>query len=324
MITPQRGPGTWLTAIAKRAFDRVTLETVVLPAIDDLQHECAEERGTAVARLRAYWGVWKVFAFCGTQIVARDSAYTFAIVSHQMTMTLLIITGLVLWPVIVSEFPRWSSRTGTGGYVELALLLLPQALVISLPSAHLIALATIRPAVNALDWRRLLSGVAVGSVGCALLLLALLLFVVPAANESYRRLSFHSLSARSGADISKPPLAVVNEMDWFDLTRAMADSSNAPLATTARARLHLHFAYSLTPFVLGLFGLGLIGRWSYARTVATSAVLLVLYSVLFSVGAHRATEHGQWVGEIWMADVGFGVLGVLVVASAFRRKARSG
>ncbi len=58
--------GTWLRRFAESAFDRPTLERVILPALADLQHEADahsdDPHGLVV--LRAYRDVWKTMLIC--------------------------------------------------------------------------------------------------------------------------------------------------------------------------------------------------------------------------------------------------------------------
>jgi hypothetical protein len=73
MVNDNREPGTRLRRFAERTFDRATLDRVILPAIADLQHECADEASaTRLVRLRAYWGLWKTLAVCLLTVWSRD------------------------------------------------------------------------------------------------------------------------------------------------------------------------------------------------------------------------------------------------------------
>ena len=55
MTNTERGPGSRLRRFAERTFERQTLERVILPAIADVEFECADDAGTlapgAAARL---------------------------------------------------------------------------------------------------------------------------------------------------------------------------------------------------------------------------------------------------------------------------------
>jgi hypothetical protein len=61
-------PGAGLRRFAERTFDRSTVETVILPALADLQHECASTHAGWLRRfrtsLRAYWELWKTIGIC--------------------------------------------------------------------------------------------------------------------------------------------------------------------------------------------------------------------------------------------------------------------
>ena len=68
MTNSDRVPGTWLRRFAERTFDRETLDRVILPALDDVQHECTTAPGPTLAerfvRVRTYWGFWKAIGLC--------------------------------------------------------------------------------------------------------------------------------------------------------------------------------------------------------------------------------------------------------------------
>jgi len=58
--------GTWLRRFAESAFDRATLERVILPALADLQHEAGthSSRRQGLTVPRAYIAVWKTLLIC--------------------------------------------------------------------------------------------------------------------------------------------------------------------------------------------------------------------------------------------------------------------
>jgi lipopolysaccharide export LptBFGC system permease protein LptF len=325
MTRRPRAPGAWLKQGAEQVFDHVTLETVVLPALADLGHECTlpsnSRLSKALVTLRAYSAIWKVLGFCGTRMLLRDSAYAFSIVSRRIAITWAVITLALTLPPLIHEVPRVAPRVNLATLVEIVLLLVPQALAISLPVAYFLGLVVSVRAASLPDRRRLCSGVILGSVVCGMLMFALTMFVMPWANQAYRTVLSNALNVTVRFTPPGGPPKGLSEMNWTELNDAIANPASAHHFVVTRAHLHVRLALCAAPLVFGLLALGIAGRWrSRLATVGAAISILLLYGVLFGLGAKAARDVDPVFLGPWVANL---IVGILAVALLYLPRSRA-
>jgi hypothetical protein len=299
-----RLPGTRLLALAERIVDQTTLERVVLPALADLQHECAPPARVAV-RLRAYWGYLRLLTWLSLRSISIDAGRTFPMVVRRTGVPFALLTGLLVWPPLIEQTHRmWSA--GLLACVSAAVLLLPQVVALALPSAHLIGLATSDRPATPIDRRRRHVGVIVASLGCVLLMFVIANVVIPAANQGYRVLLFGIMNNTSPDIRSVTVSKGLAEMNWSELNDQIRNPATARSGLNARIYRQIRLAICVAPLVFGLLALRLAGRWR-SRLLSWSApiVLLLIYWGLMVTGESLARTPGQFVSAIWLGNVMF-------------------
>jgi lipopolysaccharide export LptBFGC system permease protein LptF len=143
----------------------------------------------------------------------------------------------------------------------LGVLLLPQALVLTLPAAWLFAipLALKRQQPRA----RLVRRIVVLSIGCAAITFALIAWIMPEANQAYRVQAYRAL-ASGQQELGRGP----NETGFAALTRQIESLRTFHGAESAVRRLkyvyQVRLALAGAPVPLGLLALG-VARWSAGR-----------------------------------------------------------
>jgi hypothetical protein len=302
MTDQDRARGTWLRLLAERMFDRSTLERVILPALADLQHECATSARSASRQLiwwRAYWAVWKTIGICLVDEMMRDPHGTGRAIRSETLAFLTIIALMIFTSIVVGLIFPFGRQFGIQRALRAAVFLLPQALSVALPAAFFFALALFRdeeqPGVP------ILPSLLAGSLACTLAVSILSGIVVPSANDAYRVLVFESVQgATRDADrfFLVSPRKGPSEMTWWELNDYVAHAPSSRDAARARARRWERFAFvGLVP-VLALLGRGLSNRWRSPRvTFAAALTMLIVYYVCFSIGAAgfaKPVINGPW------------------------------
>jgi Lipopolysaccharide export system permease LptF/LptG len=319
-------PGARLKRFAAQIFDRATLETVASPALADLQYECVTASGPwtarALIRIRAYWSLFKLFGLCGARMVVHDTGLTLSNVAGRMTVAVSILTFLLVLPVLVPELPRIAARAGTSAAISVAVLainvavlLVPQALVIALPCAFVIALATARRRQIRSETTRMVFGTIGGSIVCGALVFVLAMVIVPASNQAYRIVIVDVRRATGHPSSESVTLSKgLAEMTWTELNYAMARPASAQQFAAARAHVHLRFALCVAPCALGLLATGLLAPLrSRIRALGGSIALLGAYWWVLAATSNWAVSPGHRVLEVWTANVIFGALAVLIL-----------
>jgi lipopolysaccharide export LptBFGC system permease protein LptF len=301
-----RLPGTRLRALAECLVDQTTLERVVLPALADLQHECAMS-ARVVVRLRAYWGCLRLLTWFSLRSIAVDAGYVFPMVVRRTGTLFVTLTGFLILAPFVAEFQK-IARTDAGIPAALiaGVLLLPQALFLAWPVAHFIGIATSDPPATPVDRRRTHVGVIVTSLGCVLLMFVIANVVTPAANQGYRVLLFSILT--DTYHDSRPVVLSkgLAEMTWSELNDQIRNPRSARQGLDTRIHRQIRLALCLSPLVFGLLALRLAGRWR-SRLLCWSApiALLLVYWGFLATGESLARSPAQFVSAIWLGNVVF-------------------
>jgi hypothetical protein len=269
----------WVRRLAERTLDRATFETVIVPALADVRHECGEERGARVpsrrVQVRACWGVLKAFAVCLVGAFARDTRETGSVMSARA----LLLVPLVCLALFAPEIPllvRLIDRYGATSTLVAEGFRLPSMLVFAIPIAFFFAVAVHRDDTR--TRARLVPGMLGSALACSVVLGLLILGVTPNFNQRYRQ---HMYDISRSLDPTVPARALpkgLAEMTWRDLQDTIAQPASVAAARAAREHLNERFAAVPLAFVLGLLALSLGGWWrSRFATIVMGSASLYLF-----------------------------------------------
>ncbi len=321
MTDDDRIPGARLQRFAERTFDRTTLENVMLPALADLQHECRTARGSTfsqrLVRLRAYWGLWKTIVVCAVGDVVHNRNGIASSLGTRTVVFLAIVVTVLAAPS-VSWMVSFGSKYGAGTALTAGALMLPANILVALPAAFFFALAMSRGGVD-IPYTRLLPTAAAGTLACAVVVFALMMFVAPTTNQEFRTRVFTAFQADRTDGPRIPLRKGLTEMTWPELNAHIRQAPSSRQAELALAHRQGRFAFVATVFVLGLLGLALAGRWrSKLATFGVALAVLVLYGVCFGFGTGLNKYGYPAAYGTWTANGAFLVIGVRLLRS--RRK----
>jgi lipopolysaccharide export LptBFGC system permease protein LptF len=269
-VTP---PGYWLRAIATRLCEPQTVERLVDPIVADLQMEDAalgEKNAWRRRRLRlsTYVAFWKALGLHVVLSVAQpasDGARLRRAVGVSL-LVLALFTAALTMPPLLNE----AALSGDwGARALLVLLLMPQALAVSIPAAACVGILyamRARPAT-----RRDLYGVLMFTVLASTVVWAVIEWGVPGANQAFRELVQAQLTGRR---VHLEP--GLNELGFTAL------GQRTDLA--AVRHYHLLWALSFAPIPLGVFVLSVAPRVRGALPAAALAVTVPFfyYSALWT------------------------------------------
>ena len=277
-----RPPGYWLRTAAARVCANKIMERVIDPVVTDIQLEHIEAlrvgRWTSAAWIRVcgYIAFWKAVGSymlrSGPRALLNSLAgdhYALArLIVHSLIACLAITLVLSASPMIAT-YSRFPSLT-------LTLLLLPQALTISIPIALslVIACGGHRIARRECRVRRVLALAIV-----ATLLTFASLGIVPIANQAYRVAMAEELGLHGITKYSLPK--GMNELSLDELAVRRHEYSRSWQRDKGRRfeyAYHLRLALPAATFVLSLFALAIAAlTWNGASRFLSMAVALGLY-----------------------------------------------
>lgn len=301
--------GTGLRRFAERTLHPITVDRVVLPALADLQHECASATTSLYTRARGYIAVLKTLAVCvaGDAVRDRDRHAASLLVRLLACLTLLVV--LMTLPPAVS-MARVLSHFGASQGLTALLLLIPSSIPVAIPCALFLALALHRCS-DAEPFGRLLPVAVVCVLACMALMVAMVSTLVPVGNQTSREFVFSKLQSDGYNATLEPGLS---EMTWTALNDRIRNPPSVRAEEQARAHRQGRVAMVMAVLVLAPLGLALAGRWrSRALTAVAATVLLVLYTFCFTHGWNAGGRPlTLWA---WSTNVAFFVLGVGLVHS---------
>ena len=291
-------PGTRLRALAVRILDRDTIERLVDPIVADIQCEYAaaiERRAPWKARLVlwcGYLGFWKAAAWFAFTRLA-DPRYGLARACAFSAAALLALTAIFALPPLIDVQGFWRHQR----WAMLSLMLVPQALPLSIPAAGCIGVLLAMRA-RPLTRRNAAGVLAIGLAG-SLAAWAIVEWVLPQANQAFRELLVAELTGRT---VSLEP--GLNEMGLSRLGRR----------TDPAAVRHFHILWALcfASVPLSLMALGLT---AYVRRFAPAVMLAVMVSasypaIMIVLSGLPAGSRPNWIVEAWLPNV------ILLVAAA--------
>ena len=299
-------PGDGLRWIAARVCEQRTMERLVEPIVADLQAECdtaaaqGEPRAARWLVWRGYGAFWKALGlhcimstFQPSRSDSNDSMHRVVAFSFG---ALAIMTALMIVPPML-DF-KWD-----GGPLEklrLILLLVPQALPLSIPSGICVGVVCAMRG-HRTSPRHVAAVLAIAAVS-TFMVWTMLEWGVPAANQAFREIIVARLG--DGRPVNLDP--GLNELGLSRLSQR----------TDARAIQHSRLLWALcfATGPLALFSLGIAGvvrRFSAA--IAVSVTAIVLYWA-FMASIDEALREGTLRGAgAWVANILFLLAGVLML-----------
>jgi lipopolysaccharide export system permease LptF/LptG-like protein len=312
------GVGALLLRFAENTLHPVTVDRVVLPALADLQHECAAEGASVYTRVRAYGGVLKALAICVAGDAVRDRDCHLAPLAVRLLAALAILVLLLTLPA-AANIVRFGESFGVGAAITLYLLLTPSSIPLALPCALFFALALHRLS-GSQPAGRMMPAVVAAVLVSAIVMTALVTVLMPIGNRAWRnyiasqfRSQGHSVTLGVG----------LSDMTWSDLNDRIRHPASVRAEVEARAHRQDRIAMVLSVFVLAPLGVSLAGRWrSRLGTLTAAVALLALYSFCFTHGWNNSGRFpALWA---WSANAAFFVLGVGLIVARVPRAAGEG
>lgn len=296
--------GDRLRAAASRLFDAATMERVVDPAIADLQIERWSWAG--------YLAVIKVMVLCGLG----GSMRAFQSWPDEERQVLWRAAGISLVALVCLTVALEAPPYFLGGLserapvVSAALMLLPQALAVSLPMALTLGVALgLAGHVSA----RLAIAVAVIGLVCSIGSVANLGWLVPAANQAFRTAAFERMRQQQGDTGWTSPPRGESELTLVDLDRLIQRRQAFPVGshyelddlTRLRTGYHMRWALAFAPCALVLFAMSLAAytRKKWKIRVAIGIALLGYYAILywgrlFALNHDLPPPAGAWLPNV--------------------------
>ena len=318
-MTPTRQrrlPGEWLGAFAKHWLDRRTLDTVVLPAISDLQHEwlesAASKRARGLVRIRGYWAFWKAIGLYLVSTLQVSLPSVLLRAAGEMTLLLSIVAVIFLAPI----FHSFTAQFGVVSALTLASFLTPSMLSPLLPAAFFLSVVNGR-AVRSVSGIGRLPAVLAASVACGAVTLVLMMSAVPASNQAFRSMIFEKLQARVVNPTSvQPAPKSTDEMGWIDLRNPSRVDS-----FLGRRVLNQRLALATAPVAFGLFACGLLRRSPARVGRIVAALLVILFYGVITVASSRPA-YADLVGP-WTANILVGALALALLLSSQAERCRA-
>jgi Lipopolysaccharide export system permease LptF/LptG len=231
-----------------RACGDDTMARIVDPILADMRFECGRPRWRGYVALARALTVYAIASApdCARRIWTEDEGAVPKTVLACVVTTIVVAAPLIMLPLVASVWPSRISAART------VVLLAPQALILALPASLLVAIPMVFRRV-AERRRAVLRSLGIAVV-CALATLALIVFVMPEANQAFR------VAASGRADIPRG----LSEMSLGDL-RERIEILNLTPGGVRVARTY-EYTYQLR-LALGCIALPI---WLLASAMTTS------------------------------------------------------
>jgi hypothetical protein len=299
------------------------LERVIDPIVADIQteHEKAVRAGrranAARIRVNGYLAFWSAMALHLLEAVPRalwksvaaDQWALGRIIAYSL-LALIVITLLLSAEPMIVTYARVQS-------VKLVLLLLPQAIVLSIPIALslVVVSSAYRIRLRAQRIRRVL-GLAVVAT---MLAFAAFVALVPEANQAYRVTIAQALGMRGVTEHSLP--RGMSELSLSELASRIGEYEGSGSSKTAdlyRRAYHLRFALPAATFVLSLLALAIC---AIVRRRAVGVVTLVVgfgvYYALLSLAIRLAVTTFPPIVSVWVPNVVLTAVSLLLLKAGY-------
>jgi hypothetical protein len=293
-------PGRRLRAWARRVCSEETMARLIDPVVADMQHETAEASGAHPARqlwvlTLSYFAFWRVVT-CHLPLAATRRYWNSARARDRRALTLAALAFVAVTVLLVAPPAQHLPGRNNREQAWLFVLLLPQALTLSIPVALFVA------ALCALRARALTARLRRTSVVLALAT-SLLMFVsvnwlVPASNQAFRetlagRYVLEGPAELSLADVRREALAFKRE-------------SRPRQAGRMLVNFHQRIAIAAAPLALTVLAFGLAGARGRVAALTAVSACGAFAMWLFAVGdMDRAMLGREWVAMAlaWFPNV---------------------
>jgi len=300
-------PGVTLRVIASRLCSAQTIERVIDPLIADLQLEYAEAnheghlwKGRWI-RLVAGFALLNVIVLCGGRAVLSLEKGTMD--EHRAMIRTVVLSIMSMCAVVVlllAPFWRLLLMAIQTKHAQMLVYLIPQALPLAIPIGLTIGiLFGFRGRVLSGRFTRMVLTMA---VACSAISFAILVWLLPAANQSYREW----MAGRYG--IAQGTLRKgVNEMTLTELSGQIDSYRGTAMAGSRTVRdltfsYHQRWSLACATAVLALFAIGVLARRPSTRwTVGLAAIgaVFAYYALLFlgrsaALGGTIPASAGAW------------------------------
>jgi uncharacterized membrane protein len=290
-----RRPGERLRSLAALVCDVTTMERLIDPVIADMQceHTDASNRGSgwrrARVRIAGSLAFWLVIGALAIERLVDRAHHWLTADDWAMGRTLgfmAIVTAavtLLLAVVVFQNAPEGPFNRAESA--RLVLYLVPQAIPIAVSAGLLIGI------VHGLRGRTVTSrvrrAIVLVAMCCALAAIAWDDRVVPEANQAFRVVA-------SGIPYNRLAKGA-NELTFGELAKKIAESDghsleSSPERAILRFSYHGRLAVSITPFIVGLFALGLAASDRRRLPLAISVLAMTAY-----VGYYLAYDFTQLI-----------------------------
>jgi lipopolysaccharide export system permease LptF/LptG-like protein len=327
-------PGTRLHRLASRFFTAAVLQQIIEPTLADLQHECGLARSSSTWRrtwiyVRAYWCFWRVaiIQLAGILLDGRDEAPIDPQLPWRMLgggiAAVVVVTAIVVLAAPLSILGSLKElRTAFNGHIQNGLMLLvPSAIPIALPAGLIVA--TMWSARRGPASRHVRRSVVLFGLCGSLCSAALLEWVIPDANQTFRVAVFHHRDPHLG-----PPQKGANELTWHELKARITTERRLGRESELRQlqlSYHVRLATASAPFVFAFLAAALLRRPRTRRLMlgaALSVAAYVGYFVLIDFWRLVGQERLSPIAVAWTPNTVAFLLNVVIsVSSVFRGKA---
>ena len=342
-----RLPGDLLRRAADSVLSRRIMDSVVIPALADLQHESALARTSPARRrvvvlARGYLAFWTALALCLAAWPARSLREDWLgsdAPGPRLLGALAPRAGLLgfVFTLVLGQWPlRWAGQAGDPWMV---LLVFPSVVTVTLPMAFLLGLilAIGRLSVGSatLAPKRWL-GPALGlSIVTGLFTFVLYGWVTPEANQSYRERVFRRVTTDQLRHADGRPVRIPADTRVVSISKGTRELTLGELQTRIReGRLqrqstvpldvewHKKWAIPAACLLFGPLAIGLHGLWKRPRTAISFAIALaatLLLYVALRIGEQAAIDGRLGpLPAIWAGDALLALLTLWLIARAPR------
>ena len=301
-------PGTRLRALARRVCRPQTVERLVDPIVADLQCEYADANEPSKRRLvlwRGYAAFWRAAGIHVIQSAIQrrpgDADGGMArVFAYSLAAFVLITVSLVL-PPLLGGLQLNADRSS---HILMALLLVPQALPMSIPAGVCIGVICAMRA-HPSDRRRAATVLMLGAAG-ALAGWTLMEWGIPAANQRFREVVAAQLA--DGRVVHLEP--GLGELPLSDLGRR----------TDAAALRHFHQRWALVyaTIPLAVFALGISARVRRLPVAVAAGLVTIVAYVMLMFGADGPPlelpgGNVAMIATAWMPNLIFLTIGLALL-----------
>lgn len=322
-------PGTRALAFASRWFDTATVASVFEPLIADWQREWREAAGFARFGVRIRGGsalLLTMIAASPNVLFAPWPASTLRRVMTRVAIWTTVVTALNLTPFVIDLGRRFNVDV----LLYLSVLLLPQAVAVAFPFAITTVVDVIRTGAEPTREERIAA--ARFGIAAVVLMMVLVGWGFPAANQQFRVASFRAVREASGLARDFGPARGLNELSIVELfqddrLRSQGHPSGDPIydawnasagragAESVRRVIAQRTFLMVIPIVLIWMRWRALllprGHWYSPLPLVLSAPLLFGSCMFllrgFAVGAYAPRWIGPWLAMTVFASASIGI-----------------